>query len=89
MAMVLPDKRPATEPLVSPLTSAESLGWRGRFGAGIPDHAWFAHHGLYPAVQMYAWSVASAQLKSGPLDYQLKEALMLQPPFDMGLDRVR
>ena len=39
--------------------------------------------------QMYAWSVASAQLKGGPLDYQLKEALMLQPPFDMGLDRVR
>ena len=38
---------------------------------------------------MYAWSVASAQSERGPVDYQLKEELMLQPPFDMTLDRVR
>ncbi len=38
--------------------------------------------------QMYAWSVASSQSERGPLDYQLKEEFMLQPPFDMTLDRV-
>ena len=37
---------------------------------------------------MYAWSVASAQSERGPLDYQLKDMFMLQPPFDMTLDRV-
>ena len=41
-----------------------------------------------PRSQMYAWSVASAQSEQGPLDYQLKDELMLQPPFDMTLERV-
>ncbi len=54
---------------------------------GVAPRSSHAPWGCY-APQMYAWSVASAQLKGGPLDYQLKEALMLQPPFDMGLDRV-
>lgn len=39
--------------------------------------------------QMYAFSIASAQVTTGPLQYQLKAELMLQPPFDMMLHRVR
>ena len=40
-------------------------------------------------LQMYAWSVASSQSEYGPLDYQLKPGLVLHPPFDMDLNRVR
>ena len=48
-----------------------------------------AHGTTACLLQMYAWSVASAQSERGPLDYQLKPGLMLHPPFDMDLDRVR
>ena len=44
---------------------------------------------LHACAQMYAFSIASTQLKGGPLRYQLKPELMLQPPFDMELRVVR
>ena len=47
-----------------------------------------AKHGAC-ILQMYAWSVASAQLETGPLDYQLKPGLLLHPPYDKDLNRVR
>ena len=58
---------------------------------GVSSHVHSPSHApdSCSTAQMYAWSVASAQLEGGPLDYQLKERFMLQPPFDMGLNRVR
>ena len=35
--------------------------------------------------QMYAYSIASAQVAPAPLRYRLKPEFMLQPPFDMML----
>ena len=60
-------------------------GLRFRLGAAT----WSLILNEVASAQMYAWSVASAQSERGPLDYQLKEMFMLQPPFDMTLDRVR
>lgn len=33
-------------------------------------------------VEMYAYLIASTQLESGPIEYELIRELMVQPPFD-------
>lgn len=35
---------------------------------------------------MYAYSIASSQLDAGPIQYELHQELMAQPPFDPFLE---
>ena len=32
---------------------------------------------------MYAWSIACAQAKGGPIQTELRSDFMVQPPFDL------